>query len=102
MVPTRTAIVVRPVTVVQLVALSRGHFFGLNHMDRKLSTHAGCLLLLLSALAPVALGHDERIPLAGSYLNSVPDGISGRYVGAATVAVAVEGHAHPENTLGVN
>ncbi|HUR25203.1 MAG TPA: hypothetical protein VM327_04210 [Candidatus Thermoplasmatota archaeon] len=70
-------------------------------MNTKLLTGAGCLLLLAAAIAPGVLGHDERTSLDAAHaaLGAVNNGVSGRYVGAAGPAVAVDAYTNPDDTL---
>lgn len=84
-------------------------------MNTKLMTSIGCLLLAAAAIAPtVVVGHSERDPITGDasgYPGGVdtslicPDlaepncGVSGRYVGGAGPAVAIEAYTNPQDTL---
>jgi hypothetical protein len=68
-------------------------------MNNKIMTGMGCLLLLAAAIAPSVLGHSERAatPL-NSYTPPYGADVSGRYVGAAGPAIAIDAYvqASPE------
>jgi hypothetical protein len=64
-------------------------------MTTRLLTGAGCLLLLAAAIAPGALGHDERATSPGT-----ANGVSGAYYGAAGPALVDEDTPIAEHQYG--